>query len=131
MPRVSPNEGHCFAGNNCTQEQVAEVLREEIHAARILRTMAGSSKRRNSILENGAGLGDVRVERFDDLAESLFDDAALDLESESKAAVVESEVLGEESEALDGFVLGEMRGKALDFRVDQGADEGMSDHLGV
>jgi hypothetical protein len=78
MPRVSPNGGRCFAGNNCTQEQVEEMFREEIFAARIMRTVAAFPERRVSILQNGAGFGDVGVERFDDVAILLLDDAALE-----------------------------------------------------
>src|ERR1700723_4791288 len=60
------------------------------------------------VLEDGAGLGDVGVEVFDHVVELLFDYAASQLERERKAAVVEGEVFGEEGEALDGFVLGEV-----------------------
>jgi hypothetical protein len=69
-------------------------------------------------LEEGAGLGDVGVKRFDDIEVFLFDDAAFEFEGKGEAAVVESEILGEKSEALDGFVLGEVRGETGYFFLD-------------
>ena len=48
----------------------------------------------------------------------LFDDAAFELEGEGEAAVVEGEILRENSEAFDGFVLREMDGEALHLGVD-------------
>ncbi len=48
----------------------------------------------------------------------MLDDAALELESEGEAAVVESKIFGEKSEAFDGFVLREMDGEALDLGID-------------
>jgi len=38
--------------------------------------------------------------------------------SEGEAAIVESKIFREKSEALDGFVLREMDGETLDLRVD-------------
>jgi len=48
----------------------------------------------------------------------LLDDAALEFHGEGQAAAVEGEVVGEEREALDGFVLGEVGGEAGDFFFD-------------
>src|SRR5947207_2736424 len=44
------------------------------------------------VLKNGAGLGDAGVKRFDDGGVLLLDDAALELEGEGEAAVVEGEI---------------------------------------
>ena len=69
-------------------------------------------------LKNRAGLGEVGVKGFDDVGVLLFDNAALDLKGEGEAAVVEGEILGENSKALDGFVLREMDGETLDLGGD-------------
>src|SRR6266404_5368035 len=71
------------------------------------------------VLNDRPGFGDVCVKGFDDGGVLLFDDAALELEGEGEAAVIESKIFGEKSEALDGFVLREMDGEALDLGVDQ------------
>jgi hypothetical protein len=70
------------------------------------------------VLKNWAGFGDVGVKRFDDGGVLLLDNAALELEGEGEAAIVESKILGEKSEAFDGFVLREMDGETLDLGVD-------------
>ena len=64
------------------------------------------------------GIGGFGVELVDDFAVVLFDDAALELEGKGEAAVVEGEILGENSKALDGFVLREMDGETLDLGGD-------------
>jgi hypothetical protein len=69
-------------------------------------------------LKNGAGLGNVGVKGFDDGGILLLDNPALEFEGEGEAAVVEGEILREESEAFDGFVLREMDGETLDLGVD-------------
>ena len=74
--------------------------------------------KQNSFLKNGAGFGDVGVEGFDDGGILLLDDAALELEGEGEAAVVERKIFGEKSEALYGFVLREMNGETFDLGVD-------------
>jgi len=71
-----------------------------------------------SVLEDRAGFSDVGVKGFDDGGILLFDNAALELEGESEAAVVKSKILGEKREALDGFVLREMDGEPLDLGID-------------
>src|SRR4029077_4927288 len=78
---------NCFVRCNCTEGQPAS------DAKRIVR-------RNNSalLLKNGAGLGDVGVQGFDDGGVLLLDDAALELEGEGEAAVVERKVFGEERE---------------------------------
>ncbi len=82
-----------------------------------------------SILKEGAWFSDVSVEGFDNVAVLVFDDAALELEGEGEAAVVKSEIIGEKSEALDGFVLGEIGREAPDFGIDQGMNPGMGNHF--
>src|SRR5712692_2366159 len=83
------------------------------------------------VLKERAGFGDVGVQGFNDVAVLLLDDAAFELEGESEAAVGEAKILGEQRKALDGFVLREIGGEALDLGADQGLDPGMSDQLGV
>src|SRR5467141_2368141 len=87
--------------------------------------------RQNSFLQNGAGFGDVGVEGFDDGGILLLDDAALELEGEGEAPVIESEIFGEKSEAFDGFVLREMNGEALDLGVDERVHPGMGGQFRV
>src|SRR5260370_7866777 len=70
------------------------------------------------ILQDGAGFGDAGVKRFDDGGVLLLDNAALEFEGEGEAAVVESKIFGEKSEAFDGFVLRELDGETLDLGVD-------------
>ena len=85
--------------------------------------------RRFSVLKEGTWFSDVSVEGFDDVAVLLLDDPALELEGEGEAAVIESEIIGEKSEALDGFVLGEIGREAPDFGVNQGMNPGMGNHF--
>src|SRR6266849_3360414 len=84
---------------------------------------------RQSLLEDGAGLGDVGVKRFNDVAVFLFDNAALEFEGEGEAAIINSKIFGEQREALDAFILRQMGREALHFRIDQGVHPGMSNHL--
>jgi len=51
--------------------------------------------------EGSGGFGDVGVKGFDDGAELLFDDAALELEREGEAAVIEREIFGSRANRLD------------------------------
>src|SRR6267378_1782112 len=86
---------------------------------------------RSSWLQDRAGFGDVGVEGLDDGGVLLLDDAALELEGEGEAAIVERKIFGEKSEALDGLVLREMDGEALNFRFDQRAYPGMRGQLRI
>src|SRR5260370_23726503 len=83
------------------------------------------------VLEDRARLGDSGIKGFDDGGVLLLDDAALELEGESEGAVVESEIFGEKSETLDGFILREMNGQTLDFDIDQSVHPGMGGQFGV
>ena len=59
----------------------------------------------------------------------LFDYAAFEFHGEGEGAAVEGEVVGEKGEALDGFVLGEVRGEAGDFVFDQRIGARMRGHF--
>ena len=74
--------------------------------------------RRGLVEEDGAGFGYVGVEIVDYVGELLFDYAALEFHGEGEAAAVEGEIVGEEGEAFDGFVGGEVGGEAGDFPFD-------------
>src|SRR5438876_11767130 len=82
-------------------------------------------------LNDWARFGDVEVERVDDVTKLMFDDAAFELHCEGERAVIKREVVGEDGEALDGFVLRKMDGKALDFGVEQFLNGWMRGHLFV
>ena len=82
-------------------------------------------------MDDGAGFGYVGVEFVDEIVILLFDDAAFELHGEGEAAVGEGEILGEEGEPLDGFVLGEVRGEAGDFLFNQGVGARVGSEFGV
>src|SRR5579859_747649 len=81
--------------------------------------------------DDGAGFGDVGVEFVDEVSVLLFDYTALEFHGEGETAAVEGEIVGEEGEALDGFVLGEVGGQARDFFLDQSVRGGIGGQLGV
>src|SRR6266849_694638 len=87
--------------------------------------------RRYGELEDGAWFGYVGVEFVDYFGVLLLDYAALEFHGEGEAAAVEGEIVGEECEALDGFVLGEMGGEAGDFFFDEGVCGRMGGEFGV
>src|SRR5215472_17836594 len=99
--------------------------------ARFRRTQLYERTGLRLFLKDRAGLGDVGVKRIDDFAIFSFDDAALDLQGERQSAVVESKIFGNEREPLDGFVLREVRGQALDLVVDQSVSARMRGQLGI
>src|SRR5258708_6525675 len=105
--------------------------RGEGSAFRSCRYQMSARPQRTSFPEDGAGVGDISVKRFNLLAILFFDDAALELERESEAAVIESEIVGKKREAFDGFVLREMGGKALDLAFDERVGARMSGEFGV
>src|SRR6516164_8362212 len=80
---------------------------------------AATRRAEASILGHRAGLGEVRIQLFDDPRVLLLDDAAFELQGECEAPVVEGEVVGKQSETLDGLILSEMRGQALHFPLDE------------
>lgn len=110
--------GNRFSENIRGGEKFYRALFLFFSGLRILRGLRVASTKQNSFLKNGTGFGDVGIERFDDGGILLLDDAALELEGEGEATVVERKIFGEKSEALDGFVLREMNGEALDLGVD-------------
>src|SRR6266849_2080909 len=120
MPEAIGDNGNGFEKSTCTKGQRAVASRPSVQ-----------ENNSRLILEDGAGFGDVSVKRFDDGGVLLFDNAALDLERESEAAVVESKIFGEKSEAFDGFVLREMDGETFDFCVNQRPHPGMGGQFGV
>ena len=61
----------------------------------------------------------------------LFDDSAFEFHREGEGTVVEGEIVGEQGEALDGFVLGEVSGQAGDFVFDEGIGARMRGHFCV
>ncbi len=79
--------------------------------------------------DQGAGFGYVGVEFVDQVVVLLFDYAAFEFHGEGEGAAVEGEIVGEKGEALDGLVLGEVRGEAGDFVFDQGIGAGMRGHF--
>jgi hypothetical protein len=82
-------------------------------------------------LNDGARLGDVEIEQVDDVTELMLNDAAFELHGEGERAIIEREIVCEDSESLDGFVLREMNGQALNFGIEQFANGGMRSHLFV
>src|SRR6184192_1897666 len=90
-----------------------------------------SHDRLRSFLEYGARFGDVGVKGLDDYAVFFFHDAALEFQSEGERAAVEGKIFGEKREALDGFILREVLGKALDFVFHQSMRARMSGELGI
>ena len=107
MPEAIGDNGNGFEKSTCTKGQRAVASRPSVQ-----------ENNSRLILEDGAGFGDIGVKRFDDGGVLLFDNAALELEGEGKAAVVESKIFGEKSEAFDGFVLRELDAETLDLGVD-------------
>src|SRR5258707_12855398 len=74
----------------------------------------------------GDGLGGVGVEFVDYFSILLFNYAALQFQGEGQAAVVEGEIFGGQSEALDGFPLRDVRGETLHFGFDARAAGGVA-----
>ena len=74
----------------------------------------------------GARLGDVGKKLVNEGVILLLDDAALEFHSEGESATGEGEIVGEQGETLDGFVLSELAGETLDFTLDQSISAGMS-----
>src|SRR5260370_18750061 len=107
MPEAIGDTGNGFEKSTCTKGQGAVASSESLQ-----------ENNSRLILQDGAGFGDVGVKRFDDGGVLLLDNAALEFEGEGEAAVVESKIFGEKSEAFDGFVLRELDGETLDLGVD-------------
>src|SRR5262249_9379847 len=90
---------------------------------------ARNSGGNSAFLNDRTWLANVGVERFDHVLVLLFNQGPFKLHGEGERAVVEGEVGGEQSKTLDGLELREMRGKALNFRVDERAREGVRCHF--
>src|SRR5215472_4490861 len=83
------------------------------------------------LLEHGTWLGDVGVQGLDDAAILLFHHSALELKRKGEGAIVKRKILGKQRETLDGFILREMGGEALDFFLNDGVRPRMGDQFGV
>jgi hypothetical protein len=83
------------------------------------------------VADQRARFGDIGVESVDKVVVLLFDDAALELHGEGKSTAIESKVFRKKSEALDGFVLSEMRGETTHLVLDESVSVGMSRHFRV
>ena len=98
MPVSAPFGSGQLAKCNCPEEQVSNYGLMEIKNARFRRN-------ENLFLEDGTRLGNVGVELLDDVAILLFDNAALQLERVSKAAIIESKILRKQGKAFDRLIL--------------------------